>query len=190
MDVITAFLNGNLTEEIYMSQPEGYIKPGEEHLVCKLKKSIYGLKQSSRCWNRALSDYLESLDFAQSGADPCVYVGKSADPIVIAVYVDDLLILAKKEVDMKIVKSYLASQFKMKDLGRLHYCLGVSVEWSDDSNSIWLHQKQFILNLIKRHGLQDAKVVSTPIDVSVRLEKDGGISKAVDPATYQSIVED
>ena len=74
MDVVTAFLNGNLDEDIYMSQPDGYVRPGEEHLVCKLKKFLYGLKQSSHCWNRALSDYLESLSFAQSSADTCVYM--------------------------------------------------------------------------------------------------------------------
>ena len=80
-DVVTAFLNGNLDEEIFMLQPDGYIKPGEEHLVCKLKKSLYGLKQSSRSWNRALSEYLESIGFVQSDADPCVCV-KAANPIV------------------------------------------------------------------------------------------------------------
>ena len=188
MDVVTAFLNGNLDEDIYMSQPDGYVRPGEEHLVCKLKKSLYGLKQSSRCWNRALSDYLESLGFAQSSADPCVYV-KSSDPmVIIAVYVDDLPILAKTEADMTNVKNCLASQFKMKDLGEFRYCLGVSAEWSGDRSSLWLHQKQFVQNLIKKHGLQDAKVVSTPLDVSVRLEKDDGVSKPVDAAIYQSIV--
>ena len=107
---------------------------------------------------------------------------------VIAVYVDDLLVLAKTEGDMKSVKSCLASHFKMKDLGELHYCLGVSVEWGEDHSYLWLHQKRFVLNLIKKHGLQDAKVASTPVDINVKLEKDDGISKAVDPATNQSIV--
>ena len=90
MDVVTAFLNGSLDEDIYMSQPDGYVRPGEEHLVCKLKKFLYGLKQSSRCWNRALSNYLESLSFAQSSADTCVYVKPSDPMVIIAVYVDDL----------------------------------------------------------------------------------------------------
>ena len=63
MDVETAFLNGKLDEEIYMQQPEGYVKPGEEHLACKLEKSLYGLKQSSRCWNKALKESVEKLSF-------------------------------------------------------------------------------------------------------------------------------
>ena len=71
VDVTTAFLNGNL-EEVYMAQPEGFVSAGAEHLVCKLKKSIYGLKQSPRCWNTALDKHLKSIGFAQSNCDPCI----------------------------------------------------------------------------------------------------------------------
>ena len=74
MDVISAFLTGELEEEIYMQQPDGYIQPDKEDMVCRLKKSLYGLKQSPRCWNRVFSEYMESIDFKQSTADPCVYV--------------------------------------------------------------------------------------------------------------------
>ena len=104
MDVVTAFLNGSLDEEIYMSQPEHYIMPGDEHLVCRLKKSIYGLKQSPHCWNRAFSEYLESVGFTQSTADPCVYIKGVEPTAIIAVYVDDLVILATNEADMSSVK--------------------------------------------------------------------------------------
>ena len=72
VDVVTAFLNGNLEEEVYMAQPEGFVSPGQEHLVCKLKKSIYGLKQSPRCWNSALDAYLKQIGFTQSNSDPCI----------------------------------------------------------------------------------------------------------------------
>ena len=126
MDVVTAFLNGNLDEEIYMTQPEGYVKPGNEHLVCR---SIYGLKQSPRCWNRALSEYLESMGYIQSKADPCVYIKRFEEISIIAVYVDDLAILATTESDMSTIKKCLGTRFKMKDLGELHYCLGVCIEW-------------------------------------------------------------
>ena len=74
MDVVSAFLNGKLDEEIYMEQPDGYVVAGKENLVCKLKKSLYGLKQSPWCWYSAFKDYLESMGFKQSEADPCVYV--------------------------------------------------------------------------------------------------------------------
>ena len=74
MDVVSAFLNGELTEEIYMKQPLGYVQTGKEELVCKLRKSIYGLKQSPRCWNEKLRDHLKSAGFKESGADPCVFI--------------------------------------------------------------------------------------------------------------------
>ena len=73
MDVVTAFLNGKLDEEIYMHQPDGYVVQGKEHLVCRLKKSLYGLKQSPRCWNTVFQQYMESIGFEQSPADSCVY---------------------------------------------------------------------------------------------------------------------
>ena len=101
IDVVTAFLNGRLDEKIYMFQPDGYIAPGEQHLVCKLNNSTYGLKQSLRCWNRVFCEYLESIGFAQSDADPCVYI-RAVDPMAItAVCVDDLPLIMKTEEEMR-----------------------------------------------------------------------------------------
>ena len=73
MDITTAFLNGELEEEVYMKQPEGFIADGQEHLVCKVRKSIYGLKQSPRCWN-SLNAQLKTMGFNQSASDPCIYI--------------------------------------------------------------------------------------------------------------------
>ena len=92
VDVATAFLNGVLEEEVFMRQPEGYTKPEEEHLVCKLSKSIYGLKQSPRCWNTALDAHLVKMNFEQLHSDPCIYKSKTGgDNFYIGVYVDDIL---------------------------------------------------------------------------------------------------
>ena len=186
MDVVTAFLNGELDEEIYMQQPTGYVIPGKEHLVCKLKKSLYGLKQSPRCWNKAFRDYMEVIGFSQSAADPCVFIRIKDTMTIVAVYVDDLILIAVTPEEMQKVKQTLADRFKMKDMGRLHYCLGVSI--IQDEGCIWLHQKQYVLNMLKRFGLTEAKTVSTPADLSVKLVKDDGISKEVDPVKYQSMV--
>ena len=84
MDVVLAFLNGELNEEIYMQQPDGYVIPGKDHLVCKLKKLLYGLKQSPRCWYNAFHTYVESIGFQQSAADPCVYIRLSDATVVAA----------------------------------------------------------------------------------------------------------
>ena len=89
INVETAFLNGKLDEEIYMKQPEGYVKPGEGHLVCKLEKCLYGLKQSSRCWNKAFKKSVEKLGFTQASADPCVFIRKKDTLTIIAIHVDD-----------------------------------------------------------------------------------------------------
>ena len=95
MDVHIAFLNGTLQEEVYMKQPVGYEKEGEEHLVCRLRKSICGLKQSSRCWNMALDSHLRKMGFSQSKSDPCIYVSGGDDTFYIGVYVDDMVLAGK-----------------------------------------------------------------------------------------------
>ena len=139
MDVVTAFLNGNLEEDIYMQQPDGYVKEGSEHLVCKLNKSLYGLKQSPRCWNKAFAEFMKSSKFKQSEADPCIYV---RDTSIVAVYVDDLIIATKTEGEMQLVKELLHSQFKMKDMGELHYCLGITIRQDKNEKTVEIQQKQ------------------------------------------------
>ena len=96
MDVISAFLNGELAEEIYMKQPPSYVQSGKEELVFELRKSIYGLKQSPCCWNEKLCSHLKSASFKESRADPCVFIkSREKDMKIIAVYVDDLILIAK-----------------------------------------------------------------------------------------------
>ena len=182
MDVTTAFLNGKLEEDVYMHQPEGYKEPGKEDLVCKLNKSLYGLKQAPRCWNTEFHEFLSNMGFRQSNADPCVYLDER---IIIAIYVDDLVILTHTDVEMISIKRSLEEKFKMKDLGAINFFLGVSVEKLDDG--ILLHQKSYIEEILAKYCMQGAKPVSTPRDMNVNLVKDDG-SKAVDRSLYQSMV--
>ena len=186
MDVVTAFLNGNLDEDIYMTQPPGFIEPGQESLVCKLNKSLYGLKQSPRCWNVKLDGFLQSLGFSQSSADQCIYmrVVEGAQTII-AVYVDDLIIMSDTSAQLNEVKKGLSAQFKMKDLGEIHHCLGISV--TREGNSIKLSQQHYIDQLLKRFGMEQCNTVATPAAVDVKLEKDDG-SRPADQALYQSII--
>ena len=107
---------------------------------------------------------------------------------VVAVYVDNLILIAATLEEMQEVKKSLADRFKMKDMGKLHYCLGISIVQDEENGCIWLHQKQYILNMLKRYGLTEAKTISTPADVSVKLVKDDSVSKGVDPIAYQSMV--
>ena len=92
MDVTTAFLNVELQEEVYMKQPEDFVAEGQEDLVCKLKRSIYGLKQSPRCWNAALDHKLKQMGFVQAKGDPCLYMASEGEMFIIAVYVDDIVL--------------------------------------------------------------------------------------------------
>ena len=188
MDVVTAFLNGTLEEEIYMQQPDGYIQQGKEHLVCKLKKFLYGLKQSPRCWNKVFTEFMESIGFQQSSADPCIYVQNADTLSIVAVYVDDLIMATKTQEEMQQVKQLLQSRFKMKDLGELHYCLGIIIKYDMVGKLIEIHQKQYIMKMLEKYKLQDVKPVATPADLNVKLCKDDNVSKPVDSVLYRSMV--
>ena len=160
MDVETAFLNGKLNEEIYTQQPEGYVKPGEEHLVCKLEKSLYGLKQSSRCWNKAFRESVEKVGFTQTSADPCVFIRKKDTLTIMAIQVDDLMILAENILEMQRLKDSLKVQFKMKDMGELHYYVGVCIVQDKERKQVYLHQGtgQYIEKMPKKFGQTETGV--------------------------------
>ena len=121
MDVKTAFLNGELTEEVFMRQHEGFIKQGKEDLVCRRKRSIYGLKQSPRCWNTSLDDHLKSMKFQQTRGDLCLYVSTEGELVINAIYVDDIMIAGKTDKRVAEVKTALADRFDVKDMGELPF---------------------------------------------------------------------
>ena len=115
MDVKTAFLNGNLNEDIYMQQPEGFKAKGKEHMVCKLQRSIYGLKQASRSWNIRFDQAITSFGFEKSPDEPCVYKRIQAQKVVFLVlYVDDILLIGNDKQVLSGVKDWLHKQFDMK----------------------------------------------------------------------------
>ena len=107
MDITTAFLHGDLEEEVYMKQPEGFLAQDQEHLVCRLKRSIYGLKQAPRCWNQALDAQLKTMGFEQSSNDPCIYISTTDGLLILAVYVDDILLAGKSQQRIAQVKTNL-----------------------------------------------------------------------------------
>ena len=128
LDITTAFLNGELKEDIYMKQPEGFEVKDKEHLVCKLKRSIYGLKQSPRCWNKAFDKHLKKLGLIQSTNYPCVYILDSdsvGEIFIVSVYVDDIILAGKSpERIMEFIKK-IAERFNVKVMGNLHHFLRV-----------------------------------------------------------------
>ena len=188
MDVTSAFLNGDLQEEVYMSQPEGFQVKGKEHMVYKLKHSLYGLKQAARCWNMTLHHLLKKMDFVQTKSDPCLYISSEGELCIIAVYVDDILIATKDKRKMDDVKSKLSAEFAVKDLGDLQYLLGVSITQNSTDKSVWIGQPVYTLNLLKKFGLKDAQPVATPVCVGSKLTKATDDDELVDESLYQSAV--
>jgi hypothetical protein len=170
MDVKTAFLNGDLEEEIYMVQPEGFVKPGEEHLVCKLIKSLYGLKQSSRAWNKKLHVELTKRGFTRCEADHSVYFKRDeAGQVYLLVYVDDIIILADSQVALQACKDALSTTFKMTDLGETSHFLGMEVHRDREARLMYLHQAAYIRAMLERYGMADCAPLRIPLAVGAKL---------------------
>ena len=172
VDITTAFLNGKLEEEVFMKQPEGFVVKGQEHLVCRLKKSLYGLKQSPRCWNIALDKHLKGIGFVQAESDPCIYRASSGELFFLGVYVDDIVMASKSEARLAEVKQSLAQKFDIKDLGRLHHFLGMKIVQDETTENAWVGQQVYTENLLRRFGMGSAKPVATPVDNSAKLVKE------------------
>ena len=187
VDVTTAFLNGVLEEEIFMRQPEGFVGEGQEHLVCRLKRSLYGLKQSPRCWNSTLDEYLKCLGLVQSTGDLCIYVGSGGE-MIIGVYVDDIVIAGKSEKQVKEFKRALGDRFDVKDLGKLHYFLGIRIVQDDNTGEVWIGQPAYTNKLLEKFGMEDAKSVATPCDANNKLVKVEDGEERIGQGIYQSAV--
>jgi len=127
MDVKTAFLHGSIKEEVYVEQPEGFEIYDRKYHVCRLKKALYGLKQAPRAWYERIDSYLMKLGFTRSEADPNLYFKVEDDkPLILVLYVDDLFLISADPLIHK-CKRELAFEFEMKDLGLMHYFLGLEV---------------------------------------------------------------
>ena len=187
MDVTAAFLNGKLDEDIYMQQPPGFVVEGKEDYVYKLNRSLYGLKQSPRCWNDSLDSFLKQLGFVASKSDSCIYTRVSNGLLcIVAVYVDDFIIASSCDTEISKLKLDLSERYKMKDLGLLRNFLGVSIV--QDENSIFIHQTDFVKSLLRKFEFDNAKPVKTPVDVSIKLQKADDNSEPFDVEKYQSAV--
>ncbi|GJY59711.1 retrotransposon protein, putative, ty1-copia subclass [Tanacetum coccineum] len=128
MDVKTAFLNGYLDEDIYMVQPEGFVNPNYPRKVCKLQRSIYGLKQASRSWNKRFDEEIKRFGFDQNLDEPCVYQKASGSNVTFLIlYVDDIIIMRNHIPSLQSVKDYLGKCFAMKDLGEAAFILGIKI---------------------------------------------------------------
>jgi Reverse transcriptase (RNA-dependent DNA polymerase) len=165
MDVRNAFLQGDLEEEVYMDLPPGLSVLKENGLVCKLKKAIYGLKQSPRAWYGKLSSTLVKIGYKKCEADSSVFIKRSQKGIiVILIYVDDLVITGSDLSGIEDLKHHLNREFDIKDLGNLKYFLGIEIARSN--KGLFLSQRKYALDLLKETGKLGAKPASIPMNFS------------------------
>ncbi|KAL2253135.1 UNVERIFIED_CONTAM: Retrovirus-related Pol polyprotein from transposon TNT 1-94 [Sesamum indicum] len=173
MDVKTAFLHGNLDEQIYMSQPHGFVDKKNPKHVCLLKRSLYGLKQSPRQWNKKFDQFMHSLDFKNSAYDPCLYFKHENNvPLFLVLYVDDMLI-ASPSLDMiKNLQHHLCKNFEMKDLGNAKKILGMNIERNRTESTIFLNQTSYIQSILEKFSMENSKPSSVPLTAHFQLSKD------------------
>ena len=171
LDVKTAFLYGDLEEEIYMTQPEGYQIPGSEGLVCKLKKSLYGLKQAPRIWNLEITTTLKDLGFKQARSDNGVFILDSDQRfIILGLWVDDIPGFYKKEDDRIWLIEALKTKYKISDEGQLKYILGVLVEEKGEQD-VAISQVGYIEDKCREFGLEDAHSEHIPMTAGADFSK-------------------
>ena len=172
MDVKTAFLNGFLDEEIYMEQPEGFASSENSGMVCKLKKSIYGLKQASRSWNLRFDEIIRSSGFLKNSEESCVYQKASGSMVVFLVlYVDDILIIGNDLGMLQRVKAYLCKNFSMKELGEASYVLGIKLYRDRQRKLIGLSQSTYIDKILERYNFGNCKTANIPFRHGIHLSK-------------------
>jgi hypothetical protein len=164
MDVKMTFLNGNLTEDVYMTQPEGFVDPRHAGKIYKLQKSIYGLKQASQSWNLHFDEVVKGFGFIKNIEEPCVYKKVSGSAVVFLVlYVDDILLIGNDIPMMVAVKSSLRKSFSMKDLGEAVYILGIKIYRDRSKRLIRLSQDAYIDKILNQFNMQDFKKYFLPM---------------------------
>jgi hypothetical protein len=185
MDVKTTFLNGVIKEEVYIEKLQGFEVENMKSHVCKLKKALYGLKQAPRSWYVRIDSFLTSLGFTKSKADSNLYFKVMNDePVILLLYVDDLFLIGEENLITE-CKKRLASEFEMKNLGLMHYFLGLEVCRSLER--IFLNQGKYAVEILKRFDMLECKSMNTPMEVKLKLLVETS-SELIDAMMYIHII--
>nr|GEW31295.1 zinc finger, CCHC-type [Tanacetum cinerariifolium] len=186
MDMKTTFLNGDLEEEVYMNQPLGFIMPGNKNKVCKLIKSLYGLKHASKQWHQKFNEVVLSNGYLLNQAKKYVYskFDASSKGVIICLYVDDMLIFGTDQVQVDLTKEFLSSRFSIKDIGEADVILGIRIK--HESNGIAISQSHYIQKVLKKFNYYDCTPVSTPLDTCEKLMPNRGL--AVSQLEYSRVI--
>lgn len=173
MDAITAFLNPQLHEEVYMEQPEGFevTNASGGRLYCRLRKSLYGLKQAPRTWYTEIDAFLiGTLGLTRSKEDPNLYIGVKTN-IILLLWVDDILLFSPSKEAMQSMKAQLSSKYQMMDLGPIQQFLGIQVECNRKERTIRIHQRPYIESILKRFQMDNCNGVSTPMEPNIQYSR-------------------
>ncbi|WVZ87756.1 hypothetical protein U9M48_034345 [Paspalum notatum var. saurae] len=186
MDVKSAFLNGDLKEEVYVHQPPGFEIPGKEGKVLRLRKALYGLRQAPRAWNAKLDSTLKGMGFEQSPHEAAIYRrGNGGNALLVGVYVDDLVITGVKDAEVAAFKEEMKATFQMSDLGPLSFYLGIEVH--QDDSGITLRQTAYAKRVVELAGLTDCNPALTPMEERLKLSRDS-TTEEVDATQYRRLV--
>lgn len=185
LDAKNAFLHGELRDTVYMHQPMGFRDTTHPDYVCLLKKSLYGLKQASQVWYTRFADFVSTMDFSHSKSDHYLFIYQKGDDMAyILIYVDDIILTASSDTLRQSIMSLLASEFAMKDLGLLHYFLGIAVTHHGDS--LFLSQWKYAAGIIEKAGMSSCKPSPTPVDTKMKMSASSG-SLYADPTEYRHL---
>jgi histone deacetylase 1/2 len=181
-------LHGFLEEEVYMRQPPGYVDRAKPHYLCRLDKSLYGLKQAPRAWYSRLCNKLQSLGFTPSKADTSLFFYRKGNhTMFMLVYVDDIIVASSSQEAVDALLRDLEKEFAIKDLGELHYFLGIQVHRK--KGELFLTQERYASEILKRVNMQACKSVKTPLCVTEKLSVTSGSKlRVADSTRYRSIV--
>jgi hypothetical protein len=173
LDVKGAFLNGDLAEEIYMLQAPDFNDGSGK--VYRLRKTLYGLKQSGRRWNQKLHSALSKHGFTRLEADHCVYLRRNGEDLaILLIWVDDIAVITNTPAEMTKVKAILKAEFEIKDIGEPRLLLGIEISRDRSTKSITLSQKNYVDTILRRFKMENTSPVSTPLDPHVILAKREG----------------
>ncbi|GKE17522.1 retrovirus-related pol polyprotein from transposon TNT 1-94 [Tanacetum coccineum] len=186
MDVKTAFLNGNLREEVYVSQPDSFVDLDNPNHVYKLKKALYGLKQAPRAWYGMLSPFLISQEFSKGLVDPTLFIRKEGkELLLVQVYVDDIIFDASTSELCDLFAKIMCSKFKMSIMGKISFFLGLQI--FQNPRGIFINQLKYALESLKKYGFDSCDPVDTPMVDKSKLDEDKE-GKAVDLSQYRGMI--
>lgn len=180
LDVKTAFLHGDLDEAIFMEQPQGFAQNRNKRFVCKLRKSLYGLRQSPRQWYKKFDSFMVGQNFTRSKYDHCVYFKKLENDmfIILVLDVDDMLVASKSMFEINRLKAQLARAFDMKDLGAANQILGMQIHRDGKNGKLWLSQKKYVEKILQRLNMN--KVKPSNIRLASHFKLSSGLSPSSD----------